>query len=77
MVKGEFSMSKKIKLRTNLRDENTEIKSVEGKPYNPENGRKMFYGGLVNAKGIIIEAYTKEEYEEIIPRCDGWCCSPR
>lgn len=46
-----------------------EIKSVERKPYTPENARRLIYGGRVNTKGIIVKAYTKDEFEKSIPKC--------
>lgn len=46
-----------------------EIKSVERKPYTPENAKRLIYGGRVNSNGIIVKAYTKEEFEKIIPKC--------
>jgi len=53
----------------------SEIKSVEGKPYNLENAKKLIYGGRVNSHGIITIAYTKEEYEKIAPKCKPfWKC---
>lgn len=47
----------------------SEIKSTEGKAYTPQNAKKLIYGGRVNTKGIIIKAYTKEEYKKITPKC--------
>jgi hypothetical protein len=41
----------------------SEIKSTEGKPYTPENAKKLIYGGRVNTKGIITKAYTSADYE--------------
>jgi len=46
-----------------------EIKSVERKPYTPENARRLVYGGRVSSNGIIVKAYTKEEFEKNIPIC--------
>lgn len=47
----------------------SEIKSVEGKLYNPETSRKLIYGGRVNTKGIIVKAYTNDEFKKTLPKC--------
>lgn len=46
-----------------------EIKAVERKPYTHENAKMLIYGGRVNSNGIIVKAYTKEEFEKLIPKC--------
>lgn len=47
----------------------SEIKDVEGKPYTPETSKKLVYGGKVNSKGIIVKAYTNDEFKKNIPKC--------
>lgn len=47
----------------------TEIKAVERKPYTHERSKMLVYGGRVNSNGIIVKAYTKDEFEKIIPKC--------
>jgi hypothetical protein len=46
-----------------------EEKSVEGLPYTLETAKQLRYGGIVNADGIIVKAYTKEDMEERFKRC--------
>jgi hypothetical protein len=49
--------------------EERSIKSLVGKKYTLENGRKLRYGGRINSKGIITRAYTKRDMNERISTC--------
>ena len=44
------------------------IKNLIGKPY-LENKQALKYGGAVNSNGIIVEALTKEESENLKSNC--------
>lgn len=48
---------------------NVTEKSVEGQPYTLETAKQLRYGGIVNAEGIIVRAYTKQDMEERFKRC--------
>ena len=47
-----------------------DAKSVIGKPYDC-NAHDLIYGGIVDAHGKIVCAYTKEESERQIKACEA------